>query len=207
MQISPIRCLLFLSLICGMLSCNAYRHLEKTNADFGCLQQFKPDIKRALYRTSVDITGKHISGLLLVKTLPDSSLRIAFSNAMGFSFFDIGFLPGNEFKVYQILPQMNKAAVIKTLRKDFELVLFRKMDGKNRFALKDSSLIYYGFPQEKGVNYYITDTNCSRLVKMQRASKRKPVVEAVMFLDSGSVPDSVSIRHLNFNFSISLKKI
>ncbi len=172
-----------------------------------CLQKFKPVIERALYNTSVDVTGKHISGLLLIKTMPDSSIRIVFSNEMGFSFFDFGFFTGNGFKVYHIIPQMNKKAVIKTLRKDFELVLFRNMPEKGRFTLKDNSLVYYGFPQSKGVNYYITDTNCTKLVKMQRASKRKPVVEAVLFLNRESVPDSVFINHLNFQFSITLKKI
>jgi hypothetical protein len=181
--------------------------LQKIRSADQCLQKFKPVIKRALYKTSVDVTGKHISGLLLIKTMPDSSTRISFSNEMGFSFFDFGFLTQNGFKVYHIISQMDKKALIKTLRKDFELVLFRNMQEKNRFTLKDSFLIYYGFPQPKGVNYYITDTNCLKLIKMERASKRKPVVEAVMFLNQESIPDSISIRHLNFNFSITLKKI
>jgi hypothetical protein len=181
--------------------------MEKIPATGECPRQFKPVIPRALYKTSVDVTGKHISGLLLIKTLPDSSIRIAFTKEMGFSFFDFGFLPGNAFKVYHIIPQMDKKAVIKTLRKDFELVLFRNMREDNRIALQDSSLIYYGFPQTKGVNYYITDMHCSRLVKMQRASRRKPVAEAFMYLNPASVPDSIFIRHLNFHFSIQLRKI
>ena len=207
MRTSLIRCLLFLSLISGIFSCNVYRRMEKISSSGECPRQFKPVIGRALYKTAVDVTGKHISGLLLIKTLPDSSIRIAFTNEMGFSFFDFGFLNKNEFKVYHIIPQMDKKAVIKTLRKDFELVLFRNMPERNRITLKDSSLIYYGFPQAKGVNYYITDIPCSRLVKMQRASKSKPVAEAFMYLNSGSVPDSIFIRHLNFNFSIQLRKI
>ncbi|MDP4132315.1 MAG: hypothetical protein Q8939_19325 [Bacteroidota bacterium] len=192
---------------CGIISCSSYRHMQKINASDDCLQKFKPRIQRALYSISVDVTGNQISGLLLIKTMPDSSTRMVFSNEMGFSFFDFGFSRENEFKVYQIIPQMDKKAVIKTLRKDFELMLFRNMPEKRRFTLQDSSLIYYGFPQTKGVNYYITDTNCSKLVKMQRASKRKAVMEAFMYLNQASVPDSVLIRHLNFQFSITLKKI
>ena len=207
MRTFPIRCLLFLSLIQGIFSCNVYRHMKKISSTGECLRQFKPAIARALYKTSVDVTGKHISGLLLIKTLPDSSIRIAFTNEMGFSFFDFGFLKENEFEVYHIIPQLDKKAVITTLRKDFELVLFRNMADENRITLQDSSLIYHGFSQTKGVNYYITDTHCSRLIKMQRASKRKPVAEAFMYLNAASVPDSIFIRHLNFNFSIQLRKI
>jgi len=45
-------------------------------------------------------------------------------------------------------------------------------------------------------------------VKMQRASDKKPVMEAFFIGNSaGESPDSISIQHLNFNFSIGLKKI
>jgi hypothetical protein len=203
-----IRCLIFLSTASFGSSCSQYNHMRSVTSDTDCVQKFKPEFKRELYKTSVDVIGKHISGVLLIKRMPDSSIRVVFSNEMGFSFFDFGFLPKNGFTVYQILPQMNKKALIKTLRKDFELVMFRNMDNAEHFALADSNLIYHGYRQTKGVNYYITDTLCRQLIKMQRASKKKPVVEAVMVPDNtGAVPDSISIRHLNFNFTISLKKI
>jgi hypothetical protein len=140
--------------------------------------------------------------------MPDSSTRVVFSNEMGFSLFDFGFLPDNGFMVYHVIPQLDKKSLIKTLRKDFDLIMFRNMDSPNNYTLAESSLVYHAFPQTKGVNYYITDINCSQLVKMQRASKKKTIMEA--FLNGGSrgiSPDSVLIRHLNFNFTISLQKI
>ena len=140
--------------------------------------------------------------------MPDSSTRFVFSNEMGFTFFDFGFLPGNGFTVYHITPQMNKKALIKTLRKDFDLLLFRNMDSSRYYAFTDSNRVYHAFPQSKGINYYITDRQCRQLIKMQRASDKKPVMEAFIFQDlSGGSPDSISFRHLNFNFSITLKKI
>jgi hypothetical protein len=82
------------------------------------------------------------------------------------------------------------------------------MDSSKYYALADSNLVYHAFPQTKGVNYYITDAQCRQLVKMQRASNKKPVMEAVIYrITPGNSHDSISISHLNFNFSISLKKI
>jgi hypothetical protein len=182
--------------------------MQKVLPDEYCVQKFKPDFNHVVYKTSVDVAGKHLSGLLLIKLMPDSSTRIAFSNEMGLSLFDFGFLRDNGFKVYQVIPKMNKKAIIKTLRKDFELVMFRNMDSSKYYGLADSNLVYHAFPQPKGVNYYITDAHCRQLVKMQRASNKKPVMEAFIYgITSGNSPDSISIRHLNFNFSISLKKI
>lgn len=181
--------------------------MKAIDTDLDCVKNFAPVFKHVIYRTSVDVVGRHISGLLVVKIMPDSSVRFVFTNEMGFSFFDLGFLQGNQFKVFSIMPQMNKKSVIKTLRKDFGLILFRNMDAGKYFSLKDGNEIYHGFTQSKGVNYYVTDTTCHSLIKMQRASNRKAVMEATMDVHQDREPDSILIRHLNFNFTISLKKI
>jgi hypothetical protein len=209
MRKSTTRFLIFLSLACLSFSCNQYRHMQKIPSDETCIQILKPDFHHVVYKTSVDVIGKHISGLLVVKRMPDSSTRVVFTNEMGFSYFDFGFPPDSGFKVYFIIPQMNKEALVRTLRKDFELLLFRNMETSKSCALKDSGLIYHAYPQIEGVNYYITDSNCRQLVKMQRASTKKPVMEAVIFGDSHDIsPDSISIRHFNIShFSITLKQI
>jgi hypothetical protein len=182
--------------------------MQKVKTVESCVLQFKPEFVHTTYKISVDVVGKHISGLLVMKGMPDGSTRIVFTNAMGFSFFDFGFLPHDSFMVYQIIPQMNKKALVKTLRKDFDLIMFRSMDSSKYYALEDSGLVYHAFPQSRGINFYVTDTLCSRLIKMQRSSNKKPVMEAQLYRGTdGNAPDSISIRHLNFNFSISLKKI
>jgi hypothetical protein len=123
------------------ISCNQYRHLKRTLPEAHCIEKFKPDFRHEEYKTSVDVIGKHISGLLLIKYMPDSSTRIVFTNEMGLSFFDFGFLRDSGFAVYHIVPQMNKAALIKTLRKDFELIMFRNMDEHKSYNLIDSTNI------------------------------------------------------------------
>lgn len=205
----PIRFLIFLSLASCCLSCNQYRHMQKVSSDESCVQKFKPDLSHAVYKTSVDVVGKHISGFLVIKRLKDSSTRVVFTNEMGFTYFDFGFPSDSGFKVYLIVPQMNKEALIRTLRRDFELLLFRNMDSNKYYALKDSGMLYHAFPQADGVNYYITDINCSQMVKMQRASTKKAVMEATIYGNSSeNAPDSISIRHFNIShFSITLKKI
>jgi hypothetical protein len=204
----PILFLLYISLFTVNISCNYYRHMKKSSAEEGCIPKFKPDFQRAEYKIAADVIGKHISGLLLIKYMPDSSTRIVFTNEMGLSFFDFGFSGDTGFTVYHIVQQMNKPALIKTLRKDFALILFKNMDVTKSYDLNDSDEVYHAYPQTKAVNYYVTDKSCSRLVKMQRASAKKPVMEA-FFYDNlpGQSPDSIFIHHLNFNFSISLKKI
>ena len=209
MRKSTIRFLISLNLAGTILSCNQYRRMQRIPSDESCIQKLRPDFNHAVYKTSVDVVGKHISGILIVKRMPDSSTRVVFTNELGFSYFDFGFPPDSGFKIYLIVPQMNKSAVIRTLRKDFELLMFRNTNGSRYYALKDSGLVYHAFPQNGDINYYITDNNCRRLIKMQRATTKKPIMEAFIFENSQDIaPDSISIRHFNIShFSITLKQI
>src|SRR5436305_5006041 len=124
----PIRFLLYISFFVMNVSCNYYRHMTKTSSAEGCIEKFKPGFRRTEYKISVDVIGKHISGLLLIKYIADSSTRIVFTSEVGLGFFDFGFQGDTGFTVYHIVPQMNKAALIKTLRKDFGLIMFKNMD-------------------------------------------------------------------------------
>lgn len=195
-------CLLLLLPACR----SVYKNLQPAEGDIAILKKFQPAFERTLYTTQVDVVGNHLSGLLLVKSMPDSAIRMVFSNEMGFKFFDFEFMANGEFKVHYILDKMNKKAVITTLRKDFELLLMQDLDKARLTVFQQGQLWYYRFAQEKGYNYYITSQDGSELIRMERASKRKPVAVAVAKGYSGAVPDSINIMHKNFNFVIDLKR-
>ena len=203
-----MRCLILGSCMYIMLGCSsAYKHLQTTAGDAGKLQKFKPVFSVALYKANVDVAGNHLSGLLMIKKMPDSSVRLVFSNEIGFKFFDFEFAPAGEFKVYSIIKQMNKKAVIKTLRKDFALVMMQGIESLNVLIRKNEGLIYYTYLQPGGYNHYITNTTGDELVRMERSSKRKTVMQAIMKNYIGGMPDTIGITHKNFNFTIGLKRL
>lgn len=205
---SRIRYLLSGSCLFFFIGCTpVYRQMQATTGNISGLVKFKPAFNVALYKTQVDVVGNHLSGLLLIKKMQDSSTRMVFSNEMGFKFFDFEFTPGGNFKVYSIIKQMNKKAVIKTLRKDFELILMERLDSAASSVRTSNGLKYYVFPQTTGYNYYITDSTGDKLVRMERASKRKTVVQAIMNDYMNGVPDTIGISHKTFNFTIGLKRI
>lgn len=191
-----------------MAGCSsAYRHLQATPGDAANLQKFKPAFSVALYKAAVDVAGNHLSGLLMIKKMPDSSRRLVFSNEIGFKFFDFEFSNNGGFKVFSIIKQMDKKAVINTLRKDFELLMMEKIDSKDVLIRKDGSLVYYTFPAEMGYNHYITNQTGDELVRLERSSKRKPVMQAIMKNYVAGIPDTIGITHNNFNFTIGLKRL
>ena len=139
--------------------------------------------------------------------MPDSGTRIVFTSEMGLSFFDFEFTSNGDFKVHYIIEKMNRKAVIRTLRQDFELVLMRGLESQNVQVFKDIDRIYFAFPQEKGSNYYITDPSCSELFGIEKASKRKAFVKVIMKDYVNQVPDSIGVTHTNFQFTIGLKRL
>ncbi|MGB4844892.1 MAG: hypothetical protein WBP16_10535 [Ferruginibacter sp.] len=181
--------------------------MQSVNADITVLQKFKPAFTIALYNTTVDVVGNHLSGLLLIKKMPDSSTRMVFSNEMGFSFFDFEFGANGSFKVYSIIKKMNKKSVIKTLRHDFELILMNNLDSNKAIVKTKDGQLYFIFPKNKGYNYYITTADGNGLIRMERASNKKTIVEAVMRNYNNGIPDSIGISHKTFEFNIGLKRL
>ncbi len=81
------------------------------------------------------------------------------------------------------------------------------LHAKSIDKIQHIALKYITVPNKKGNDYYITNENCSKLVRIERASKRKPMVIVEMMDYKNGTPDSVNIQHKNFNFNISLKRI
>jgi len=180
--------------------------MQKATGSNDCVSAFKSVFSRALYNTQVNVVGKHLSGLLIIKVMPDSSTRMVFTNEAGFKFFDFSF-KNNDFTVNYIFEQMNKKAVIKTLRKDFELVLMQHLNAADQYVLHNNNEYYHVFVNGKDHYYYITDSACTTLTRMERGSSRKKVVEAVMKNYTNGIPDTIGIKHNNFSFTIELKQL
>jgi hypothetical protein len=203
-----MRYLLLSSCLIILAGCSSvYKNLRPAVGDVSHVEKFKPDFSRALYKTDVDVVGRHLSGLLLIKTLPDSSVRMVFSNEVGFKFFDFEFKPDGGFKAYYVVKQMDKKPVIKTLKKDFELIMLREQDIKTAYLAQDDHNLYYIIKKPKGFFCYVTDKDGTQLERMEISSPRKPIVQAIMKNYKNGIPDTIGITHKNFSFTIGLKRI
>lgn len=175
---------------------------------------FEPVFDKVLYNCVVDgrtPLGKkfHLSGLLFFKQLEDSSTRVVFQNQMGISYFDFGWSKEDSFTVYSIMSQMDKPALIKTLKKDFELLLFKNLAQQYSGIYQmpaDPGKDYLRFELAKGFVYYIYDQQ--KMVGIENADQRKKVIVMKMPATSiNSLPTSIQIKHLRANFSIQLEQL
>ena len=213
-----MRYLAFVSLLLCLASCHKKIYPYKQDATATkplSANDFRPVFEKALYRCEVN--GKfvfkkfHLSGILYLKTLDDKSTRVIFQSEMGATLFDFGWDKNDSFQVYSIIDQMNKAPLIKVLKKDFELLLVKHLhnasDGSYNFD-KNPELIYTKFNLEKGFVYYVTNSK-KELTGIENADEKQKVI--LMALANGTalktLPETIYIKHLKANFTINLKKI
>lgn len=185
---------------------NYYQVLKPATGDVKCIEKFAPQFTKVMYSAYVDVTKHHFSGILLMRLMPDGGTRIVFTNEVGVKFFDLGFAGEGTFTKFYVLPKMDKKVVINALKNDLGLILLRP-DLVNAIVQTDGTNKYITVPNKKGNYHYIADKNCTKLIRIEKASKRKAVVIAEMMDYKNGVPDSIHISHKNFNFNIALKHI
>lgn len=199
---------LLVMLVTVMNSCRSiYNSYPPVSVREDCLMELGPRFQNELYKAQVDITGRSLGGLLLIKKMPDSSTRIVFSTEMGVKFFDFEFRENGEFKVIDILKKLNRKPVVSALRQDFEILLMQERGKIPEKILEHGSYLYHGYSKGKKQAWYLTDKNCQNLVGAELSSTRKPLVRLNYFYQGIGNPDSIQIKHLNFSFNIALKKL
>jgi hypothetical protein len=200
---------LFYSLLCiSLFRCSSqYSQLAVASVDDDCALRMRPALQTGLYAASIDVVGNHISGLLFFKQMPDSSWRVVFTNEVGVTFLDMGLSAEDPAKVYSVVKQLDRKAVLKTIQKDFELVIGLPFRTSNYTRYLSGDEVYFGYNQKKDWAYFITSKDCASLQRLERGSLRKRIVSATISSPGYPVPDRIEITHHTFDMQITLSRI
>jgi hypothetical protein len=199
---------LLFSIVAGSGCSSEYKAFHPISTDQSCIEKLKPrGLRTSWYNSSIDVVGKHISGLLLIKHMPDSSTRIVFTNEAGVKFLDFEFADDNKFKVHHILKQMDKKPVIRLLQKDFSLMLGIPFRHASWQAWQNENEVYYGVREKKETHYFITGQDCASLHRIESGSRKKRKVSLVLFGSDLKRPDSINLQHHTFAMHIALRKL
>lgn len=203
-----MRFLIFSVALLGTACASEYKNLKLITVDQECLSKVKPlALSTAWYDAGIDVVGKHISGLLLIKEMPDKSKRIVFTNEAGVTFFDFGFGPNGSFKVHYVIRQLDKKAVVRLLRDDFSLLLGIPFESQVWKSWEMGDEKYFGVSEKNENHYFITDKDCSSLQRLESASKRKKKLTISLVGSDVQKPDSITLQHHTFAMKINLKKL
>lgn len=215
-----MRYLLLVSCIIFFYACSKSSYPElrqradnKTIALYRKQIALQPEYDKALYRCTVDgktfMKSYHLSGILFIKKMEDGGTSVVFQNEMGVTYFDFSWNKNNLFKINAIIKQMNNDALVKTLQKDFEMLLVKLPNkyasGVYHFSNKDTSYVRYELA--KGFVYYVINNDNQWLGIENADDKRKVVVFNFAPTPLKQLPDSMNIQHLRADFTIDLKRM
>ncbi len=184
-----------------------YKMLKALDKNSQCANLILRPISNQWYSASIDVVGKHLSGLLFIKKMETGSDRVVFTSEAGLTFFDFEFFPDGTFKAHYVVKMMNKHAVIQTLRKDFELLLGRYFTSDTITYSSDRNETYSAFKHKKEMVYKVSDANCTKLHRLELAGKGKKKVTITAYPDFVQNTDSLKIQHHTFDMKIKLTPI
>lgn len=191
---------------------NPYKNLQLT-ATNSSASQYIPVFDRALYRCAVNgrflFKNYHLSGLLIFKKLENGTVRAIYQNEMGLTFFDFEWSKTDSFQLNRIITQLNKPGLVKTLKKDMELLLMKNLDWQKEliFENRGKERLYRLNTGENATVYYITRNE--ELIRIENAGKTNKVITMNISGKDGkaSMPGKILIDHHKANFTIQLDKI
>jgi hypothetical protein len=191
-------------LLCGCKS--EYKALVRAENNASCQRFFNDDFSTAWYNTKVDVYGKHLSGLLLIKKVSNQTYRTVFTNEAGVTFFDFEFTEQGGFTVKKVIDQLDRKAVINVLRNDFALLLGIPFKQSKRDFFTSNNETYIAAKWGSDWAYFVTDGKCESLQRLELASKRKKKV-SIFVVGEYHKPESVQINHETFDMVIRLSKL
>lgn len=194
---------------CILIGCSTpYKSLQKST-ETKCTALHFTQFEILKYRATIDVVGKHLSGILIFKTMPDSSIRTVFINEMGSTFFDFTYYKSSTV-VNAVIENLNKKAVLKTLKKDIGMLLLKGIFTSTKPNSLTSNTEYYTqFFLQKGSVFYITNKTTCQTNNIENWGKHKKIISIYnsQFTQPASLADSIFIKHHTVNFTILLKKM
>ncbi|MEI7490967.1 MAG: hypothetical protein WCK92_06190 [Bacteroidota bacterium] len=103
--------------------------LEKSDKAPVWSSPFRNGFEKALFRTSLDVADKHLTGISIIKKTSDSSFHFTFANEIGLTYFDIEILK-ETYRPDYIFDPINKKSFLKILQRDFSVLFFSESTGK-----------------------------------------------------------------------------
>ena len=133
-------------MLAGSGTANGQKPMFTFNQTARWNQPFRGDFDKALFRSTLDVTDHHLTGMMLIKRTSDSSFRINFSNEVGITFFDFE-ITDRKMTVITIFPDMDRKSLLSFLERDFRLLLFRDRTVRSMktedHCSSDSLIIYH----------------------------------------------------------------
>lgn len=198
---------LYSLIVLSFVSCKTYQltdvqsipNSEKTveNLYFSSLEDY-------VYKCQMDIYKNHVSGILIIKKINETTHRVAMTSDFGNKLIDFE-ISENDFKLNYVLPDLDKKIVINFLKNDFQQLLKQKYPVSESFENGNSN-IYLSKIDKKA--YYLFFNKENGLLKQIIYTKNnKEKIDFTFDAKKHIFADSLNLQHKDFKINIKLFQI
>jgi len=163
------------------------------------------DVKKDyVYKATIEVYGKHLGGLMIIKKIANMHHRVVFTTEFGSRILDIE-LTGTDFKINFVLEELNKKILLNTLKKDFKILL-QENHAVEKAYTNDDAIVYQSKTDKRTNFFFVSD--CSRdLEKIVNTSKTKEKVIITFGKVVKALAKEISIDHKNIKLRINLRYV
>ena len=130
------------------------------------------------YNLQIDFRKHHFSGILLIKRMNSSEIRIIGATHFGLSLFDFS-IKNNQFIINDCIEPLKKKKLLKLLERDFKQLLLSNQKRKIKSAVNTSKEFTYG----KFIGKTKVKVNGEEIIPFFRVQLKHPMIGLVIILD------------------------
>jgi len=157
-----------------------------------------------VYKCQMDIYNNHVSGILIIKKIDQTTHRVVITSDFGNKLIDFE-ISDNDFKLNYVLPDLDKKLVINFLKNDFQRLLKREYQVTESFE-DDNSKIYLSKIEDQSFYLFYNKDN-SLLKKVIYTKNNKEKIDFTFDAKKHIFADSIDLQHKDFNINIKLFQI
>ena len=198
-----MRCLKFINCLIIL-----FITINSLHAQSGMTGLFNPVDSVGLYQMNIDVETFHFSGLLLVKRLNDSTIRLVMNSEMGPKLLDMELYP-SRYKLHYAFPKVNHKRFLKTLYDDFGTLFQVRIRNKNLSVEHSQNGYSTTYSPGKKTQIIYTADSLSNLFTSGRVMEGTSVSSKFLYVfeEGTSNISFMKLEHLPFTMIISLTRL
>lgn len=157
-----------------------------------------------VYKCQIDIYKNHVSGILIIKKLNETTHRVALTSDFGNKLIDFE-ISEQDFKLNYVIPDLDKKIVINFLKNDFRQLLRRQYPVNESFENSEYD-IYLSKLGNKAYYLFFSKEN-GLLNTMIYTKNNKEKVDFSFEAKKHIFADSINLQHKDYKINIKLFQI
>lgn len=157
-----------------------------------------------VYKCQMDIYKNHVSGILILKKINETTHRVVLTSDFGNKLIDFE-ISDDDFKLNYVLPDLDKKIVINFLKNDFQQLLKREYPVTESFENENSKI--YLSKVDKKIYYLFFNKENGLLKQIIYTKNNKEKIDFTFDAKKHIFADSIDLQHKDFKINIKLFQI